>query len=438
VRGIAEVVRARQAGARVLVGHDTRLLGPRLAAEAAEVLAGAGLRPLAVPGPTATPVLAHAVVREGAAAGLVFTASHNPPEYQGLKWLTAEGAAATGELTREAEHRASAWLAGSPPRGGRPAVIEVGRAYRRELAALLDRGRLRRSGLRVIYDALHGTGAGELDAVLRACGVAVRTRRVGRDPGFGGGAPDPTRERLRGLGRELRREPRPCLGLATDGDADRFAVLDASGRMLDAAEALALLVDHLAHSRRVSRGIALTVATGSLPERVARWHGLAVERHPVGFKHLCDALRAGRAELAGDESGGFAWARFGLDKDGILAGCLVAELAAGLEAPLARRLARLRRRLGPGVFGQGALAAAPAARAALARLERDPPARLLGARVQGVERVDGLRLLFADGFVLWRASGTEPLLRVYAEAPDARRLRQRLAAAARLVAKRGR
>lgn len=435
VRAIADWAKARRPDASIVVAHDTRFLGERLGQEAGAVLAAAKLRVWRGAGPLPTPVAAHAVRRRRAAAGIVFTASHNPPEYQGLKLLTADGASAPSAVTREIECRAGELLARhrvpTADPGGRS--VELGAPYRRELLALLDRRRLRASGLVVVYDALHGTGAGFLDGVLAAAGVRVRARRTERDPGFGGAPPDPQPERLREIGRELRGLRGARLGLATDGDADRFAALDERGRALSASDALALLVDHAARSGRARRGVALSWAAGSLAARVAEAHGLAVERHPVGFKHLSRALAEGRSDLAGDESGGFALAEFGLDKDGILAGCLLAECVAGSGGSLARALRRLHRAFGAGAWGQLALRLDDASRAAVSELRARPPERVAGAKLRAVREVDGLRLELDDGFLMLRASGTEPLLRVYAEAASHAALVRRLRAGARLA-----
>jgi phosphomannomutase len=433
VRAIAEWGRGRGRG--FVVAHDTRLLAERFADDAAAVLEAAGLSAWRGGAPLPTPAVSHEVRRRRAAGGIVFTASHNPPEYQGLKLLAGDGAAAPPEVTREIESRARRILArGRVPRADRIArVLELGAPYRRALGALLDARLVRAARLAVVYDALHGTGAGFLDRVLADAGLRVHARRLEPDPAFGGAAPDPKPERLRGVGRELRRLGGARLGLATDGDGDRVAALDERGRVLSSADTLALLVDHAARSRRARRGLALTWAAGSLPARVARAHGLAVERHPVGFRHLSRALER-RADLAGDESGGFALGAFGPDKDGILAGALLAECAAANGGSLAAALGALRRAHGASAWGQLAVPLDPGSRAALGALRARPPARVAGAEVVAVRSVDGVRLELEDGFVMLRVSGTEPLARVYAEAPTRAGLARRLRAGARLAA----
>jgi phosphomannomutase len=286
----------------------------------------------------------------------------------------------------------------------------------------------------VVYDAFHGAGAGVLDRALGLCGVRVALRRGDADPLFGGDAPDPTAPRLAPLCRALRAGSGLRLGLATDGDADRFAAVDAGGRVLSETDALALLVDHLAAVRGARGAVAISRATGSLVERVAESHGLRVERHGPGFAALSAALAAGRAVLAGEESGGFAWSRFAIDKDGILAGALLAERLAISRVPLHEALRELRRRHGPSACGRSALVLGARLAERFARLAEAPPERFDGSRVLAADRSDGLRLELGDGgFVWWRASGTEPALRLYAEAPSAAALRLRLAAARRLA-----
>jgi phosphomannomutase len=171
---------------------------------------------------------------------------------------------------------------------------------------------------------------------------------------------------------------------------------------------------------------------------VARHYGLPCVRRPIGFKHLTEALAAGTADVAGEESRGFAWAPFARDKDATLAGCLLADLVTASGGPLAARLAELAERHGAPACGRRSLPAGPRVRAALAALSRRVPRRFDGARVLGLDERDGLRLALEDGFVLWRASGTEPVVRVYAEAPAPRALARRLAAAAARLSQRSR
>src|SRR5690606_18071538 len=332
-----------------------------LAARARARLAAAGHRAVLVASPVPTPVVASAVRRGEADAAPVFTASHNPPEYQGAKGIAAWGAGVTEAQARRIESLAARALARGPravPDAAAPAAaLDLVPAYLAALDAAVDRGALRRARPALAYDALHGTGAGVCDRALRALGARVESLSPRRSPRFGGAAPDPTPERLAALVARVRAGGGRVLGLATDGDADRYAVVDADGTPLSETEGLALLVDRLARTGRLRRGVAISIATGTLVERVAAAHGVSVSRHPIGFKHLARALAAGEADVAGEESGGFAADALGRDKDGILACALFAEIAAAEGLPLRRRLRRLHRELGPGECARLALRA---------------------------------------------------------------------------------
>ena len=419
---------------RILVAHDTRFLGPQLAQLAFDSLAASGARPLRAASPVPTPVVAHAVRSGLAEAALIVTASHNEPAYQGVKVIASWGGGVTAQQARRIELLAAA-LRDPAAQPAAPAVValDLVTPYLGNLAELIDRDALRGTRLKVVYDAFHGTGSGVCDRALRALGVQVEVLHALHTPRFGGAAPDPTSLRLAVLARAVRARGGHTLGLATDGDADRFAVLDANGVPLAESDALALLVDHLARGGRVRRGVAISIATGTLVERVAAEHGLPVARYPIGFKHLSRALVDGTADVAGEESGGFAWDPFARDKDGILACALFAEIFAHSNGSLRARLQQLVRRHGRRVCGRVARNASARARARLAALAKAPPERVDGARVREVDTRDGVRLGLDDGFLMLRASGTEPVLRLYGEAPDPRTLAKRFAAGWKLL-----
>ncbi|MBM4384084.1 MAG: phosphoglucomutase/phosphomannomutase family protein [Deltaproteobacteria bacterium] len=422
---VAHALARESAGARVVVAFDTRAQADVIAARVAAVLAGAGVDARLCSTPTPTPVAARLVRALRADAGVVITASHNPPEYLGLKVLARGGEGAPRALLTALAQRANAKRQPRRTLGAPRAVHDAADRYVEALLALVDRREIARARPRVLYDAMHGAGAGVLDRALRELGARVEVMRGAPDPRFGGGAPDPTPRRLRGLAAAVKRG-RFAFGVASDGDADRFALVDARGRVLSESESLALLVDHVAATRRLRRGLAISHATGSLVERVARARWLGVVRTGLGFSPLARALRSGDADLAGEESGGFAWRALGLDKDGMLAAALALEAAAA--EPLHARTARLAREVGAAACGRAAIGATAAARRTLSRIAAAPPERIGRARVLAADLADGVRLVLDDGFVYWRASGTEPVIRVYAEAPSRGALARRLSA----------
>lgn len=418
---------------RILVAHDTRFLGAHLARLAVESLAAHGARAVRAASPVPTPVVAQAVREGHADAALIVTASHNEPAYQGVKVLAGWGGGVTIEQARRIEALAVSEHRTAPRAAVQSPTLDLVEPYLARLLARIDCDAVRRARLRLIYDAFHGTGAGVCDRALRATGARVEVLHASHSPHFGGAAPDPTPPRLAELAGFVRARGGRTIGVATDGDADRYAVLDSDGRPVAESDALALLVDHLARSGRVRRGVAISIATGTLVERVAAEHGLPVSRHPIGFKHLSRALVDGTADVAGEESGGFAWEPLARDKDGILACVLFAEIVATSGMTLRARLQQLLRRHGRRVCGRLARRASERSRARLAALSKAPPERVGAARVRDVDGRDGLRLGFDDGFLMLRASGTEPVLRVYAEARDRRALAIRFAAGRRLL-----
>jgi len=437
---VAALLRERGAKGPVLLAHDRRFLGAQLVATAAARLEAEGLRVLQAEGAAPTPVVAFGARRRRVAAALVFTASHNPPEDHGLKLFGPDGASFDGESTRRVEALADLALATtrSPAApASRARSVSLGEPYLAALDRALDRDTLRRARPCVVFDALHGAAAGFLDEALRRVGARVATLHGDVDPGFGGAAPDPTPARLGALCAATRRAARagsPALGLATDGDGDRLAAVDSDGRVLGEHELLALLVDHGVRSGRIRRGIALSAATGSFVARVAAWHGLPVIAGGMGFRRLADALADGAADAAGDESGGFCLGSFSRDKDGILAGALLAEHAAVSRRPLRARLRELERAVGATAWRRVSAPGDPARATALDALRRDPPQRVGGAAVREASAGDGLRLAFADGFALLRASSTEPRLRLYVEAASDALVERRIRALFRLLA----
>jgi phosphoglucomutase len=436
VRSVADWVREQEAGDRVLIGFDGRFASRDMAEMTARILVDEGLDPVLAKRVTPTPAIAHALGRRRCAAGLVLTASHNPSPYHGMKVFGSWGGSVTDSHIRRIEQIAVLRSEDEgPPHSDRLGRrIDFNLAYQDAIKAHLDPDAFRESGLTVIYDAMHGAGAGVLDSVIESAGAQVRCLRGCRDPEFGGDAPDPVAERLGELSAQTKGASGLKLGLATDGDGDRFGVVDGRGVFLTETQVIALLVDHLATTGQVRRGVAITAATGSLVERVAADHGLPVERFPIGFKSLSAAMHEGRADVAGEESGGFALASMSRDKDGIFADCLLANLVATSGQPLEWHIERLESRFGRSACGRTAILATPELYRALERIEADPPVCVGRTRVAAVDGRCGLRLGLADGgFVMLRRSGTEPMLRVYAEAADTEGLERRLGQSRRLL-----
>lgn len=404
----------------VIVGHDTRFLSERFAVEAARVLSGGGHRVLGTARDIPSPVLAFSVAREGAGIGLTITGSHCPPEYNGLKLYRAGGVPAPASLTDRIEARTRELEEGFVDRyrgGSSVDTIDPTDAYLAALAERIDLEAIASSGLRVAVDPLHGTAHEILDRLLVESGCACEVLHNFRDTYQSGYSPAFSRRALTPL--QSRVAGSECaLGLATDTDADRFAVIDADGTLLEASDVHALLLDYLATERGERRPVVRSVAGSELLERVAAELDLPVERTKVGFRHLAPRLANGEAGTGFEENAGFGWARHLPDKDGILAGLLVAEIAARSGRPLRERISELHERVGRSVYLQRDYPLDEALEERLAsRAAAEPPEKLGGRTVRTIETIDGFKLHFGDSWFLYRRSGTRPVLRCYAEAP---------------------
>jgi len=420
----------------IVLARDARLLGGELLTGAAAVLKRCGFDPLAVPGPVPTPVVVHAVTARAAAAGLVFTASHNPASDHGVKVIGPGGASLAKRDCQQIEALAQQALRApfSTLAGFRPRAFDPVPAYLRRVSECLELTQRPARGLTVYYDALGGAGTRVALELLRRAGARVEALLAESiEPPQA--PPDPSPARLRELARRIERGRGLRIGLATDGDADRFAAVDELGQCLNATEAFALLVDHLAAAGRIREGVGVSPALGSLVTRVAAVHGLRVERLPMGFSHAVRALREGRVELAGDESGGVAWSRVHCDKDGLLACALLAERVAARRVGL-QDDRRTLRRFGSPHCDRRSVPATPDVRGHLQRWLDRPLQTVAGERVARTEVMGSgstLRLAFPDGFLMLRASGTEAVVRIYAEARTARKLQRRLDAGSQLL-----
>lgn len=443
VTAIARVVRAdakadakaqaaSDPGKGLVVACDTRFLGERFVDEAARVLAREGVRPIVCDRDVPTPVVAFTIRRLGALGAINFTASHNPPEYNGIKFSTADGAPALPEVTQRIE----AEIAKTGPADAAPAprapyeTIDPRGPYLEELSRRVGTGALEKARMAVGVDPRFGTSRGYLDTFLADHGTAVTPVNVHRDPLFGGLSPQCDARNLEELGNVVRAKGLR-MGLATDGDADRFGVLDADGTYVNPNLCLMLLADRLL-SKGVGggRGVARSVATTHGLDAVARAHGVPVYTTPVGFKYIGELLLADKIAMGGEESAGFTMVGHVPEKDGILADLLLAEIVAESGKTLKELIAELFARVGPFACARADLRLDPALAAKLKSRLAENPAALDGRKVRSIDRTDGQKLLFEAGrWILFRPSGTEPVVRIYAEAPEEAETEALLAAA---------
>jgi phosphoglucomutase len=403
--------------AKIIVGFDTRFMGEQFAALSSEVLKSYGFQVLLCDSPTPTPVISHAIRHEKAVGGLNFTASHNPPQYQGIKFSTADGAPALPNVTQKIEELVkkadlSETVSNS---GGTIENYNPRETYFADLRGKIRFDVIRQAGKSYVYDPLWGTGRGYLNEILQQEGLEVQTIHDWRDVTFGGRAPEPSEDNVAEL-RQLVLEKGCILGLATDGDGDRFGVLDADGSFITANQLIAILTDYMAESRGWTEGVARSVATSHLVDRVARDRGLKLYETPVGFKYIGEMIVNDQIILGGEESAGLSIKGHLPEKDGILACLLAAEAVAARGASLTEQLNNIYARVGRIESGRIGVRLTPEIAAALSQKLSQEPTMIGNRRVAEINRTDGVKFLFADGsWLLMRPSGTEPLVRVYAE-----------------------
>ena len=414
----------------VIVGFDTRFLSDRYAIAVATVLAGNGLPVYLSKADCPTPALSLAVKQLSAAGGVMITASHNPPRYNGIKYKSSFGGSAMPQETAHIEQLLARNLgagrmpAAGPPRWSeapRPAAGEIIRfdplpGYLRHLRTLIDFGAIARSGLRVAVDPMYGAGRGYTARWLRELGVMVAEIHGELNPGFGGLHPEPIVRNLQPL-LDLVKGGGYDVGLATDGDADRIGAVDAQGEFISPHVIIALALRHLIDQGK--RGLVVkTISTTQLVNRLAAEYGLEVEETPVGFNYICDVMLKQPVLIGGEESGGISILGHIPEGDGILMGLLLLELIASADRPLHQLVADLQREFGPFAYDRIDRRVQPFSKQQLVtRLREEAPAELAGQPLIRINDRDGIKyLLQDDSWLLIRPSGTEPVLRVYAEA----------------------
>ena len=403
----------------VLIAYDTRFLADQFAQTAALVLAELGWNVKIVERDCPTPVIAYNARHLNSAGALMFTASHNPAPYCGIKYIPDYAGPATPEITDTIVANIASAV-DTPPSGnlaGQISTFDPKRAYLQFIYTLLDVNRIRSAQLQVKYDALYSTSRGYLDTVLEHCGCHLETFHAYRDVLFGGGMPEPKGEQLVGLVAAVKQD-RADLGLATDGDSDRFGVIDEQGNILPPNTILLVLARHLIKNKGKTGAIVRTVATTHLLDNLAAKYGLEIYETPVGFKYIGEKMRQTTVLIGGEESGGLSISGHIPEKDGILADMLVAEVIAYEGKPLSQLVAEAIAEAGGPLYNKRLdLHLNDAHKASVIEFfTKNPPADISGISVKEVGRKDGIKLYLEDGsWVLLRPSGTEPLMRVYLE-----------------------
>jgi len=435
VTGIARYVAAKNpSGARIIVGRDPRYMGERFVQIASEIIASFGITPLVIAAPVPTPAISYAVIRQKADGAINFTASHNPPEYNGIKFSTPDGAPALPEVTQAIESLMpqDGEYSGvtTPAAKATTEAIDPKPDYLARLKQIIDLPLIRKSGLKVVFDPLWGAARNYPDDLLHEAGITVATVHDTRDVLFGGHAPEPDGPLLDDM-RAKMKSTGARLGIATDGDADRFGVVDENGTFIQPNYVIALLFDYLVETRGWKNGVGKSVATTNMINALADYYGVEVFETPVGFKYIGELIMQDKIVIGGEESAGLSIRHHIPEKDGILAGLLCCEAVARRNKPLTAQIHDLFGKVGSFYPQRENFHLTKEVKEKFTSKLKSDPVAVSGRKVQQVVRKDGLKLVFEDGsWVCYRLSGTEPVVRIYSEAKSETDL-AKLAAAAR-------
>jgi phosphomannomutase len=415
---------------RMVVGFDTRFLSDRYAAEAARVLAANGYKVYLTTADVPTPSVSYTVRHLGAIAGIMITASHNAPRYNGVKLKAAQGYSAAREQCRRVE----VYLSDNESRGRGPNLMDFEQArteglierinptpaYYDHLRQLIDFDKIADNPQHIVVDSMFGSGRGQIRGILQGTGCEVFEVRGEMNPGFGGIHPEPIGHYLGALAGAIA-AGHGQLGLATDGDADRLGAMDGRGQFVDPHRIMALSLKYLFEKRGFRGKVVKTVSTTQMINRLAEKHGLEVIETPVGFNYIAEWMLKDDVLIGGEESGGISFKGHIPEGDGILMGLLLTEMVAESGVPLDEMVTDLLDEVGPAHYKRVDLRLArPIVKEQMVKqLAEDAPSSIGGVEISSVNTMDGVKYLLADdSWLLIRPSGTEPVLRVYAEARD--------------------
>ena len=411
---------------KIIVGYDRRFLSDRFAQIAAEVFAGNDVRVVLTPEPSPTPSVSFAVKAQRAIGGVMITASHNPPIFNGFKLKSDYGGSSDSETCLAVESFLDRNVVKSKPlaeavKVGQIKISDVRPAHYAALKKLVDFKLIAKSKLRFAHDALFGVGAGCFEQLLAGTTCKVTTLNGNHDPLFGGINPEPIVQNYARSQAYLKKHPHDIC-LVTDGDADRVGGMDGRGKYLTTHQIICLLLHHLVVNRQGRGRVVKALTTTSMVDKMCAAYGLPLVETGVGFKYICAEMLKGGVLLGAEESGGIGFPGHIPERDGIAAGLMLLELLATERVPVNRLLAKLEKQFGPHRYGRIDTRYPLEKRASLMEfLKNHPPEKLLRSPLAGMKTFDGVKFVAADSsWLMLRGSGTEPILRIYAEAKSDR------------------
>ncbi|TAN33200.1 phosphoglucomutase/phosphomannomutase family protein [bacterium] len=446
-QGIAEFMRSRTPDPLAIVGYDCRFASDDFARAVAGIFAANGVRTLIFDRPSPTQAASWTVIDRKATGAAVITASHNPYQFNGIKYKPETGSSAPAEVIAELERRINALPeVPVPDRQADPGLVTVydpRPAYYAQIARMVDVDAIKAAGLRIVHECMHGSGYGYVGELIGGGRTHVTELHSQRDPLFGGMSPEPIRPNIDSA-LAFMKVGGQDLCICTDGDADRVGIIDETGRFINQLQVFALLMLYLFEVRGLRGPVVKTVNMTAMVDKLGAEFGDRVFEVPVGFKWVAPKMMETDAVLGGEESGGFGIRGHIPERDGILVGLLFADMIVKRGKPLSQILADLEQRVGPHAYARHDLhldrqTYDTERKRILAKLEENEPEEVAGVPVQRIRSDDGFKFYLADGsWVLLRASGTEPLIRVYSEAATGEAVEERLAAVEEIVGLRAR
>ncbi len=434
VQAIAGHIKSKKdlAGRPVIIGGDARFLSDKFTETAAEVLAGNNIASLVCDRETPTPTIAFEIIRQKAAGGINFTASHNPAEYNGLKFSPSWGGPATPVETNDIEARIKKLSPKKVRSMGKEQAVKKGLIkffdpgpyYMKRLRQIIDFGIIRKSKTKIAVDPLYSTGRGYIDRLLREAGADVTVINDHRDVLFGGFPPEPAEKNIKDLIALVRKE-KAILGIATDGDADRYGIIDSDGSYIQANKILPLLLDYLMKTREWQGSVIRSVATSHMIDKVADMYGLKRHETPVGFKFIGEIMTKEDIIIGGEESNGLTVHRHVPEKDGIIACLLVAEMAVKEGKSIRTLLRNLEKKTGSFYNTRKNLKLTEDMKKDLLERVKKTERKFGKYEIKKLITIDGYKFMLGeDTWAMIRFSGTEPVVRLYAEAKSEKTLRE--------------
>jgi phosphomannomutase len=434
-QAIADYIRLRTpqaSGHRVVIGYDTRFMGKEFANTVARVLVDNGIAVYISDGPTSTPALSLSIKQNKFTGGVMVTASHNPPRYNGIKYKADYAGPADPQIIKNIENflgKGASWIpAHKKSKAGLVNSIDLNRPHLKFLKSYVDLKALKRLKAKILVDVMYGAGDRLIEKILDGGACDVTTIHSDSNPGFGGTPPEPIERNLKEL-IALVKSQKCDIGLATDGDVDRIGAIGPDGRFISSSQVISLLLVHFVEDKKWSGAVAKTISGSFLIDQIASAYKLKLYETPVGFKYICKLMQDEDILIGGEESGGIGFKNYVPERDGTLAGILLLEMMAHRKKSIIRILKDIEKQFGKFCQERADFEYPDDKKARLfAQLKARPPKNLLGKKITEIKTYDGVKLICEDkSWVLFRASGTEPILRVYCEAGSDEKVKKLLA-----------